>query len=97
MSRGLTILIFALLSGLFAMVLLTEDLTLEQKLHKIDELRSKGPADVATVEKMGQELLDQYKVANNQAQIYFQMAHVLAQSNILTNCKKVAKYASLRT
>jgi hypothetical protein len=71
-----------------------DELPLRQRFLLLDDLR--GSATVfEEVEKQGKDLLDQYKMPDDRARIHYQMAHVLAQSDIRAYAKYVAKYAAL--
>src|SRR5579862_1446378 len=72
-----------------------ESPTLRERLYALDELR-KGPnTSVEEVEKQGEKLLAKYKNAEDQAKIYFHIAHVFAQSDIRVHSERVTKYVRL--
>jgi hypothetical protein len=69
--------------------------TLEQKLSQLDLHRNQNVSPIKEVESLGQALLRQYPAPADQGRIYFQMAHVHAQSNIQVQAKAVQKYGRL--
>jgi hypothetical protein len=71
------------------------ELTLQQRLAKLDAMRNGGQTPFDEVEKEGKELLAHYAKPEEQAQIYFMLAHVYGQSGIHLHPDRVTKYARL--
>jgi hypothetical protein len=68
---------------------------LRQRLEQMDALRAGASTAFGEVENQGRELLRQYKRPEERAQIYFELAHVYAQSDIRLHPDRVARYARL--
>jgi hypothetical protein len=74
----------------------TEDRpTLSQSLESLDKMRNGRATQFDEVEKLGAKLLDQYKTPAQRAKIYFQLAHVYAQSGIDMHSDCVTRYGKL--
>jgi RNA polymerase sigma-70 factor (ECF subfamily) len=72
-----------------------EEETLQQALLKLDAMRNGPKVDYPAVEKRGQELLARWTQPEDQARIYFMLAHVYGQTGIDRNFSPVMKYARL--
>jgi RNA polymerase sigma factor (sigma-70 family) len=72
-----------------------DEIKLEQHLLDLDAMHSGRSMRFGDVEKRGQELLSRYRKREEQAQIYFMMTHVLAQSGIDQHPDRVTRYARL--
>lgn len=53
---------------------------LDRELHEVDKLRAGEETPFEQVEKMCKELLEKYTEWEEHGRIYFQLAHVYAQS-----------------
>jgi hypothetical protein len=69
--------------------------TLSESLLSLDKMRNGRATAFEEVEKIGAKLLDKYKVPAERAKIYFQLAHVYAQSGIDMHPDCVTKYGQL--
>lgn len=56
--------------------------TLQQDLHALDLLRKGFDTDLDAVNRRGDELLEKYEEPQEQAQVYFMLAHVHSQSGM---------------
>jgi hypothetical protein len=70
-----------------------EPLPLRCQLLMMDALRKGDATPFDEVEKRGLKLLKEYTQPEQQARIYFQIAHVCAQSDIRGQSERVTKYA----
>ena len=67
---------------------------LQKELFQFDETYRHGtPEQFAELEKKADELAKQYKEKGDQARIWYQVAHVAAQSDIRKQVERVKKYA----
>lgn len=71
-------------------VSLAEDL--QRELRQLDSLRKGRETPLAVVDQRGEELLRKYPDPKGQGQIYYQLAHIHAQSG-LTRPERVVEYA----
>jgi RNA polymerase sigma factor (sigma-70 family) len=71
------------------------DPSLQERLAKLDALRNGPKTPFDEVEKQGKELLARYTQPEEQAKIYFMLAHVYGQSGIHLHPDRVTKYARL--
>jgi hypothetical protein len=69
--------------------------TLRQQLAKLDDLRSNSATPIAALEARGKELLARYHTPEERGRIYFQLAHVYAQSDIRLHSARVTHYGRL--
>ena len=67
---------------------------LRAALLKMDAMRQGPQTRFAEVERLGKELLARYKHHTEQGMIYYQVAHVLAQSDIRGQAAKITEYAN---
>jgi len=72
-----------------------EEETLPQHLLKLDAMRNVAPVDYEAVEKRGKELLTRYTQPEEQAKVYFMLAHIYGQTGIDRHFALVTKYARL--
>ena len=66
---------------------------LQIKLSAMESLRSGASTSFAELERQGQALLRQFHGASERVQIYFELAHVYAQSGIGLHPDRVTRYA----
>lgn len=69
--------------------------TLRQELYQLDQMRGNSPEASVNVEQFGHDLLRRYKRREDRGRIYFQMAHVYAQSDIRRFYGEVEKFGRL--
>ncbi len=79
----------------FAQIPIEDKPSLSQSLESLDKLRNGRATRFEEVEKIGAKLLDHYKTPADRAKIYFQLAHVYAQSGIDMHPDCVTKYGNL--
>jgi RNA polymerase sigma factor (sigma-70 family) len=70
-------------------------LSLQERLAKLDALRNGDQTPFDEVEKQGKELLARFTQPEEQAKIYFMLAHAYGQSGIGLHPDRVTKYARL--
>lgn len=68
---------------------------LRRRLLRIDAQITGANTPFADIEKQAAELRTRYSRADERAQIYFELAHVYAQSGIRLHPERVARYARL--
>jgi RNA polymerase sigma factor (sigma-70 family) len=68
---------------------------LQEQLAKLDAMRNGEQTPFDEVEKQGKELLARFTQPEEQAKIYFMLAHVYGQSGIQLHPDRVTKYARL--
>jgi hypothetical protein len=69
--------------------------SLAERLAKLDALRNGDRTPFDELEKQGKDLLARYTQPEEQAKIYFMLAHVYGQSGIQLHPDRVTKYARL--
>ena len=74
---------------------LPETETLQQRLVRLDSLRSGVSTQFDVVEQQGEELLARYRSRQDRAKIYYQLAEIYAQSGINRTYLKVGQYGRL--
>jgi hypothetical protein len=79
----------------FDPVPMEDDPTLSERLLSLDKMRNGRATQFDEVEKIGAKLLGKYKAPAERAKIYFQLAHVYAQSGIDMHPDCVTKYGQL--
>ncbi len=69
--------------------------TLQERLYALDQIRQGADTSFDDVEREGEKLIARYKAPEDRAKIYFELAHVYAQSDIRKYPDRVTKYARL--
>jgi RNA polymerase sigma factor (sigma-70 family) len=72
-----------------------DGMTLQQHLLELDAMRAGRSTRFDSVETRGKELLARYRKPDEQAKIYFMLAHVYGQSGIDQHPERVMRYARL--
>src|SRR5437764_533559 len=68
---------------------------LQKELYKFDiEYRSGTEAQFAELERRAEKLANEFSQKNDQARIWYELAHVAGQSGIDKHAKRVKKYAA---
>jgi len=68
---------------------------LKKRLQEMDALRTGANTPFQEIEKQARDLLGQYTLPDDRAKIYFELAHIYAQSGIRLHPERVIRYGRL--